>query len=102
MLKTQIPDGLAAAAFWRLVEHLQHRTDVQNIDMMGHSGFCRNCLAKWLDEAAEDQTVALEQNTARDAIYGMPYGEWKARFQEDATPEQLQKMEESVAKNLKV
>lgn len=101
MFKTQIPDSLAAAAFWRLVEHLQHRTDVQNIDMMGQSGFCRNCLAKWLDEAAVEKNVPLEQNTARDAIYGMPYAEWKARFQKNATPEQLHKMEESVAKNLK-
>jgi hypothetical protein len=101
MADAQVSDSLAAAAFWRLVKHLQHRVDVQNIDMMVQSGFCRNCLAKWLDEAAGDQAVTLEDGAAREAIYGMPYSEWKARFQEDSTPEQLRRMEESVIKNLK-
>ena len=99
MAHAHIPDSVAAAAFWRLAKHLQHRVDVQNIDLMGHSGFCRNCLAKWLDEAAANQAVTLGEGAARESVYGMPYSEWKARFQEDSTPEQLQLMQESIARN---
>jgi len=79
---------LEAAAFRRLVAHLQWRTDVQNIDLMGLSGFCRNCLSKWLRAGALDVGVVLEDADAREAIYGMPYGDWKARHQAPATPEQ--------------
>lgn len=88
-------DKVAATAFRRLVAHLQHRTDVQNVDLMGLAGFCRNCLGDWIAEA--DGTVAKDD--ARAAIYGMPQSEWKARHQTEATPEQLQRMQESVAKN---
>lgn len=90
-----IDDGVAAAAFRRLVAHLQHRHDVQNIDLMGMAGFCRNCLADWVMEA--DGTLSKEE--ARELIHGMPATEWKSRYQTEATPEQLQRMQESVAKN---
>lgn len=90
----RIDDAAAAAAFRRLVRHLRHRTDAQNVDLMGLAGFCRNCLSDWLGEAG-----ALDKETARTAIYGMPYSEWKANHQQPATPEQLRRMEESVALN---
>ena len=94
-----VPDAVAAAAFWRLVRHLQHRTDVQNVDMMGLAGFCRNCLSKWLEEAAEEAGAPLGKETARTAVYGMPYDQWKARHQVDASPEQLARMQQSIARN---
>jgi uncharacterized protein len=72
---------LEAAAFRRLVEHLRERTDVQNLDVMNLAGFCRNCLAKWYRAAAEDRGVEMSDGDAREAIYGMPYAEWKARYQ---------------------
>ena len=77
-------DAAAAAAFRRLVAHLQHRTDAQNVDLMGLAGFCRNCLGDWLAEAS-DGTLSKEQG--REAVYGMPYAEWKTRHQQTATPE---------------
>lgn len=92
----KIDDRLAAQAFHRLVEHLRMRTDVQNVDLMGVAGFCRNCLADWVSEAA-DGTMTRDQ--AREAIYGMPQSEWKARHQTEATPEQLARMNDSVALN---
>jgi hypothetical protein len=92
----QIDDRLAAAAFRRLVEHLRMRTDVQNVDLMGQAGFCRNCLADWLAEASDG---ALTRDQAREAIYGMPQSEWKQRHQREASPEQLARMDESVALN---
>ena len=79
---------LEAAAFRRLVEHLRARTDVQNIDLMNLAGFCRNCLSKWYRAAAEEHGVPLSDPDAREVIYGMPYKEWQARFQREATPEQ--------------
>ena len=79
---------LEAAAFRRLVAHLQWRTDAQNIDLMGLSGFCRNCLAKWLRAGARDAGVELSDADARHAIYGMPYGDWKAAHQLPASDEQ--------------
>ena len=72
---------LEAAAFRRLVAHLRERTDVQNIDLMNLAGFCRNCLAKWYMAAAEEQGQAMDYDRARETIYGMPYEEWKARYQ---------------------
>ena len=72
---------LEAAAFRRLVEHLQSRTDVQNIDLMNLAGFCRNCLSKWYVAAAGERGVAIELEEARELVYGMPYDEWKASFQ---------------------
>jgi hypothetical protein len=80
---------LEAAAFRRLVYHLAKRTDVQNIDLMTHGGFCRNCLADWYREAAEAQGLALTKDEARETIYGMPFAEWKAKHQPEATPAQL-------------
>lgn len=90
-----ITDVAAAAAFRRLVAHLQHRHDVQNIDLMGLAGFCRNCLADWVMEAQPE----LSKEQARALIHGMPAAEWKARYQSEATPEQLARMQESMAKN---
>ena len=72
---------LEAAAFRRLVEHFRTRTDVQNKDVMDLAGFCRNCLAKWYRAAAEERGVALSDESARELIYGMPYSEWKTKFQ---------------------
>lgn len=80
---------IEAAAFRRLVKHLQERTDVQNIDMMNLSGFCRNCLSRWLREAAEDLGENIDQDSAKERVYGMPYGEWKEKYQTEATPEKL-------------
>ncbi|WP_342640800.1 DUF1244 domain-containing protein [Rhodoligotrophos ferricapiens] len=79
---------LEAAAFRRLVQHLRERTDVQNIDLMNLAGFCRNCLANWYREAAESQGIVLTKEDSRTHIYGMPYEEWKARYQSEASPEQ--------------
>src|SRR6187551_3229874 len=92
---TEIPDAIAAAAFRRLVSHLQHRDDAQNVDLMGLAGFCRNCLSDWVAEAAEG---GLDKDAAREAVYAMPYSEWKAK-QPPATPEQLARMDASVARN---
>ena len=80
--------ALEAAAFRRLIDHLQTRTDVQNIDMMNLSGFCRNCLSRWYMEAAEEAGLEMDKEAAREVVYGMPYAEWKARHQTEATPEQ--------------
>lgn len=74
-------DSIEAAVFRRLIEHLQKRTDVQNIDLMNLAGFCRNCLAKWYVEAAADAGVTIDQAGAREEVYGMPYDEWKRRHQ---------------------
>ncbi len=82
---------LEAAAFRRLVQHLRERTDVQNIDLMNLAGFCRNCLSRWYREAAEAQGIALPDPEARETIYGMPYKEWQAKYQKEATPEQKAK-----------
>jgi hypothetical protein len=92
----EIDDHLAAQAFRRLVDHLQMRSDVQNVDLMGLAGFCRNCLGDWLSEASHG---ALSREAAREAVYGMPQSEWKARHQTEATPEQLARMDESLAIN---
>ena len=79
---------LEAAAFRRLVEHLRARNDVQNIDLMNLSGFCRNCLSKWYRAAAEDRGLEMSYDQAREIVYGMPYDDWKAEHQTEATPEQ--------------
>ncbi|MBN6151583.1 DUF1244 domain-containing protein [Xanthomonas sp. AmX2] len=82
--------AIEAAAFRRLLQHLNHdRRDVQNIDLMILAGFCRNCLADWYRDAAAAQGQTLSKEQARERIYGMPFAEWKAQFQQDATPEQL-------------
>ena len=84
-----IDDAVAAQAFRRLVRHLRVRHDAQNIDLMGLAGFCRNCLADWYRDAAVAAGSEMSREQAREAIYGMPYPEWKARFQLEATPAQL-------------
>lgn len=90
-----LDDAAAAAAFRRLVRHLRHRHDAQNIVLMGLAGFCRNCLADWIIDAGFDGDKAA----ARALVHGMPADEWKARFQSPATLEQLAAMEASIAKN---
>lgn len=80
---------LEAAAFRRLLSHLQTHTEVQNIELMVLADFCRNCLAKWYVSAAKEQGVELDYEQAREVVYGMPYEEWKTKFQTEATPEQL-------------
>ena len=79
---------LEAAAFRRLVQHLRERADVQNIDLMNLAGFCRNCLSKWYRAAAEEKGLELSYDDAREIVYGMPYEEWKAKHQTEATPGQ--------------
>lgn len=86
---------LEAAAFRTLVSHLRERTDVQNIDLMNLSGFCRNCLSKWYVAAAKDKGLDIGYEDAREIVYGEPYSEWKSKHQSEATPEQLAKMKES-------
>ncbi len=81
-------EKIEAAVFRRLLQHLDERKDVQNIDLMNLAGFCRNCLSKWYMAAAEEQGVAVDYDQARQRVYGMPYDEWKARYQTEATPEQ--------------
>ena len=79
---------LEAAAFRRLVEHLRERSDVQNIDMMNLAGFCRNCLSRWFREVAAERGIEIADPDAREAVYGMPYKEWQAKHQREASPEQ--------------
>jgi hypothetical protein len=84
----KIRTELEAATFRRLVDHLRERTDVQNIDLMNLAGFCRNCLSKWYRAAAEERGVELSDPKAREIVYGMPYEEFKAKYQKEATPTQ--------------
>jgi len=91
----RLDDTVAAAAFRRLVRHLQRRHDAENIDLMGLAGFCRNCLADWIRDAGFEG----DKGEARELIHGMPMDEWKAKYQSEATPEQLTRMEESLKKN---
>ena len=86
---------LEAAVFRRLVSHLRNRTDVQNIDMMNLAGFCRNCLSNWYVDAAREDGIDLDKEAAREIVYGMPYAEWKAKHQTEATPEQAAAFEKS-------
>jgi hypothetical protein len=89
-----LDDATAAAAFRRLVSHLQHRTDAQNVDLMGLAGFCRNCLGDWVAEAG-----AMPKEDGRALVYGMSYADWKSQHQQPATEEQLRRMEESLTRN---
>ena len=84
--KTRIE--LEAATFRRLVAHLRERTDVQNIDLMNLAGFCRNCLSKWYRAAAEERDLALSDAESREIVYGMPYDEWRGKYQREASAEQ--------------
>ncbi len=91
----QQQNEIEAAAFRRLIAHLDERKDVQNIDLMNLAGFCRNCLSKWYLAAARDAGVAMDYDQAREVVYGMPYREWKARYQSEVSPEQLAAFEVS-------
>ncbi|MBV1906113.1 MAG: DUF1244 domain-containing protein [Pseudomonadales bacterium] len=84
-----------AAVFRRLLEHLDQRKDVQNIDLMNLSGFCRNCLSKWYTAAAEELGETIDYETSRKRVYGMPYNEWKSKYQQPATSEQLAQFEKN-------
>ena len=79
---------LEAAAFRQLRDHLQARTDVQNIDMMNLAGFCRNCLSRWYQEAANERGIEMSKDEGREAFYGMPYGEWREKYQTEASDAQ--------------
>lgn len=89
-MDTQQRTEIEAAAFRRLVEHFQTHTDIQNIDLMLTADFCRNCLAKWYASAAQNLGTEIEYEAALEAVYGMPYADWKSKYQKDATPEQLE------------
>jgi len=87
-LDDQTRTALEAAAFRRLLDHLRERSDVQNIDLMNLAGFCRNCLSNWYREAAEARGLPISKEASREIVYGMPYEEWRARHQSEASPEQ--------------
>jgi hypothetical protein len=97
--RNEISDAVAAEAFWRLVDHLRHRSDAQNVDLMGLAGFCRNCLSDWLEEGANAAGLPMSKGEAREAIYGMTYEEWKQNHQSPASADQLARMEASVRRN---
>ncbi|MEM8749918.1 MAG: DUF1244 domain-containing protein [Pseudomonadota bacterium] len=86
---------LEAAAFRRLVAHLRERTDVQNIDMMNLTGFCRNCLSRWYQEAANEGGVDMDKAQAREIVYGMPFEEWREKYQTEASAEQQEAFNKS-------
>ena len=98
MDKTMRTD-LEAAAFRRLLDHFRTHTEVQNIDLMNLAGFCRNCLSKWYREAGQERGVEISDEAAREIIYGMPYRDWKAKYQKEAAPEKLAAFEQSPAKH---
>lgn len=93
---------MEAAAFRGLVKHLQERTDVQNIDLMNLSGFCRNCLGKWYKAAGDERGVEISHDEAREYVYGMPFAEWKEQYQTKATEEQIQQFEETKPLHAKI
>lgn len=88
-MQFEVQNQIYAAVLIRLISHLRKRTDVQNIDLMNLSGFCRNCLSKWYLSEAEKKGIKINYEEAREIIYGMPYSEWKKKYQTDATQEQL-------------
>jgi len=87
--------ALEAAAFRRLLDHLRQRTDVQNIDMMNLAGFCRNCLSNWYREAAEEKGIPVSKEESREIVYGMPFDEWRQKYQAEAAPEKKAAFEKS-------
>lgn len=89
-MDTQQRTEIEAAAFRRLIAHLQSHNEVQNIELMLTADFCRNCLAKWYAAAAKDLGIETDYDEALEAVYGMPYAEWKAQYQKEATPDQLE------------
>ncbi len=92
-------DKIEAAVFRRLLEHLDNRKDVQNIELMVLAGFCRNCLSKWYMAAAAEEGVEVDYDAARERVYGEPYGQWKDKYQTEATPEQLAAFEKHQAES---
>ena len=94
-MDTQTQTELEAAAFRTLKDHLAKRTDVQNIDMMNLTGFCRNCLSRWYQEAAEERGISISKDNARETFYGMPFDEWKTKYQTEATKEQKNSFKEN-------
>jgi uncharacterized protein len=90
---------LEAAVFRRLVEHLRQRTDVQNIDLMNLAGFCRNCLSNWMKEAADAKGLEMSKDMSRQAVYGMPYDEWRAKYQREAGADQKAAFEKAAPKH---
>ncbi|MEE2999483.1 MAG: DUF1244 domain-containing protein [Pseudomonadota bacterium] len=98
----QMKTDLEAAAFRGLVAHLQKRTDAQNIDIMNLAGFCRNCLSKWYLAAAKERNVDINMDQAREIIYGMPYNEWKEKYQTGSTSEQQEKYEKTKPLHAKI
>ncbi len=88
-------EALEAAAFRRLISHLQNHTDVQNIDLMNLASFCRNCLSGWYQEEAKKRGIVLGKDEAREIIYGMPYAQWKETHQHEVTPQQLKKFQDN-------
>jgi uncharacterized protein len=98
MMDDNTRDRLQAAAFRRLLTHLRERTDVQNIDMMNLAGFCRNCLSNWMMDAAKAEGLELSKDASREHVYGMPFEQWKALHQKDASAEQQQKFTAEMAK----
>ena len=92
---------LEAATFRQLRDHLRSHTEVQNIDLMNLADFCRNCLSKWYKAAAAEKGIDLDYEAARELVYGMPYGEWKAKYQKEASKEQLEKFAQSEAGHAK-
>jgi hypothetical protein len=101
MAKLESNIELEAAAFRRLLAHLDERKDAQNIDLMNLAGFCRNCLSKWYKAAGEERDIAIDYEDARELVYGMPYSEWKENHQQKATPEQLARFNEVQANEQK-
>jgi uncharacterized protein len=90
---------LEAAVYRRLVEHLRSRTDVQNIDLMNLAGFCRNCLSNWMKEAADTKGLSMTKDQSREMVYGMPFEEWRTKYQKDASPERRAALEKASQKH---
>jgi uncharacterized protein len=90
---------LEAAVFRRLVEHLRQRADVQNIDLMNLAGFCRNCLSNWMKDAADAKGLEMSKDESREAVYGMPYDEWRAKYQREASADQKAAFEKAAPKH---
>ncbi len=99
-MDTQTRIELEAAAFRTLLAHLNKRSDVQNIDMMNLTGFCRNCLSRWYQEAANARGIEMDKDTAREIVYGMPYEDWRAKYQTEASSEKQARFEKSFAENV--
>lgn len=95
--KTRIE--LEAAVYRRLVQHLRERTDVQNIDLMNLAGFCRNCLSNWMKDAADAKGLPMSKDESREIVYGMPFEEWRAKYQKDASPQQKAEFEKASQKH---